>query len=486
MKAAMLAQQIGNWTERRGPLHERLATALEDAIRVGVLPPQMRLPAERVLADALALSRTTVVTAYNRLRADGWLESRSGSGTWVCAGRATAAHRKAQAAALDRSGLINLLSIDDKETVDLAVGTPMPLSSLPSELYTVSPELQQAFLVERNYMPHGYPPLREAVARLYRRQGIATEANQILVTSGAQQAIALVTALLVQRGDTVIVETPTYFGALDAFRLAGARTVGVPLKDLHVDPAVLRDRVIAHGPRLVYVTPTHHNPTSAVMPAASRRAIAQLARELGIVVVEDGTLADTTIDGPSPPPPLAVHAPEEAVLTIGSMSKLYWAGLRVGWLRGPVAIIRQLARIKSAWDLGSALAPQAVSAQLLAAIDEARRLRARQLEARRNLLVSLLADRIPEWRFDTPSGGLFLWVRLPGVDARVFAQCAARLHVAVSPGPLFSVEDGHVEFLRVPFLLDEPQLRLGTERLASAWRECRKLGTRLQHSRPIV
>jgi DNA-binding transcriptional MocR family regulator len=486
MNAAMLALQIGNWTERRGPLHDRLATALEDAIRLGALPPQMRLPAERVLADALALSRTTVVTAYNRLRADGWLESRSGSGTWVCAGRAALVQREAQAAALDRSPLINLLSIDDKETVDMAVGTPMPLSELPSELYTVSPELQQSFLAERTYMPLGYPPLREAVARLYRRQGIATDANQILVTSGAQQAIALVTALLVQRGDTVIVETPTYFGALDAFRLAGARTVGVPLEHLHVDPTVLRDRLIAHGPRLVHVTPTHQNPTGAVMPASGRRAIAQLAREFGIVVVEDGTLADTTIDGPPPPPPLAVHAPDEAVLTIGSMSKLYWAGLRVGWLRGPVAIIRQLARIKSAWDLGSALAPQAVSAQLLAAIDEAKRLRARQLQRRRDLLVSLLADRMPEWQFEKPRGGLFLWVRLPGVDARVFAQCAARLHVAISPGPLFSVDDAHVEFLRVPFLLDEPQLHLATERLAAAWRECRRLGARLHPSRPIV
>jgi DNA-binding transcriptional MocR family regulator len=244
---------------------------------------------------------------------------------------------------------------------------------------------------------------------------------------------------------------------------------------------------MAHGPRLIHLTPTHHNPTGSVMPASSRRAIAHLAREFGIVVVEDGTLADTAIDGEPPPPPLAVHAPEDAVLTIGSLSKLYWAGLRVGWVRGPVSLIRQLARIKSAWDLGSAVTPQAVAAQLLSAIDRARMLRAQQFKERRDLLSSLVAEQLPEWQFEKPSGGLFLWVRLPGVDARYFAQCAARRHVALTPGSLFSVDESHVEYLRIPFLLDPPSLRLGVERLAAAWRECQGLAAaRPFHAQPIV
>jgi DNA-binding transcriptional MocR family regulator len=467
-----LVQRLGNWTTRRGPLHRRLAAAIQQAVHEGVLPPGARLPAERALAGALAVSRTTVVTAYNTLRADGWLESRTGSGTWVSREPARRARHVAHAAVIDGSPLMDLLLVDERETIDFATGTPKPLADLPPEAYFVPIDLLQSFLHDRSYHPFGYPPLREAVARFYTRRGLPTSAGQVLVTSGAQQAISLVTSLFVQRSDTVLIETPAFFGALDVLRLAGARLVGVPVGPHHVQAAHLRDRIAAHQPRLIHLTPTCHNPTGAVMPDSTRREIAKIAGESGITVVEDGTLGELTGDDRTPAP-IAACAGDAPVLTIGSMSKVYWAALRIGWVRGPSAMIRRLARVKSAADLGSPAVTQAIAVQLLALHDQAREMRRRQLSARRDVLAALVREHLPEWHFDLPDGGLFLWVRLPGVDARSFAQCAARHRVALTPGSLFSVDEAHTEYLRLPFLLDEPDLRLGVERLAAAWHEYR-------------
>lgn len=467
-----VADRLGNWAQGRGALHHRLGTAIEDAIRQGLLPPRTRMPAERALADALAVSRTTVVSAYDRLRADGWLTSRGGSGTWVSAGPAQVARHQAHAAAVAQSPLMNLLLVDDATTIDFAVGTPMPLAELPADLYTVAPELQQALLADRNYMPLGYPPLREAVARYYARQGVPTDASQILVTSGAQQAISLVVSLFVQRGDTALIESPTFFGALDALRLAGARVVPLDLGEAHIDVETLRERVMAHRPRLVHLAPTFHNPTGAVMPASDRRDVARIAVDLDVPIVEDGTLADLSIDLSSPPPPIAAHAPQRGVISIGSLSKLFWGGLRVGWVRGPLPVISQLARLKSATDLGSPVLTQVIATQLFTALDRARAIRREQLGHRRDVLASAIRELLPAWTFREPAGGMFLWVQVPTVDARLLAQCAARHGVAVTPGALFSVDGAQADRVRVPFLLEPSVLREGTKRLAAAWAEC--------------
>jgi DNA-binding transcriptional MocR family regulator len=447
----------------------------------------MKLPAERGLAEALVLSRTTVVAAYNTLRADGWLESRPGSGTWVAAGPAQSARHQTHSAAVDQSPLMNLLLIDDSANIDFAMGTPNPLRELPSDLFAVSPELQRTFLAERNYMPQGYEPLRESVARQYTRSGVPTNANQILVTSGAQQAIHLVVSLFVQRGDPVVIENPTFFGALDALRLSGAQLIPVDVGERHIDVGVLRDRVLSARPRLIHLTPSFHNPTGAVMPTQSRIDVTRLAREAGVVVVEDGTLSEMSIDGPNLPAPMAAHAPEDTVLSIGSLSKLYWGGLRIGWLRGPVPLIRQLTRLKSAMDLGCPVMTQAIATQLLSVIDRAKAIRREQFGERRNVLASLLTEFLPEWSFAKPAGGLFVWASVPDVDTRYLAQSAIRHGVAITPGALFSINESHDHALRVPFLLEEPLLRRGVERLSKAWSECRGTSAgRTFHDRTIV
>jgi DNA-binding transcriptional MocR family regulator len=468
----IFVQQLGGWVGLAGPLHRRLAVTLEKAIQHGVLLPGTQLPPERKLARALALSRSTVVTAYNTLRAEGWLESRLGSGTWVAAGRAILARQSAHASVLEGSSLFNLLLVNDAEMTDFAVATTKPLSALQDSLFSVSPDVQKALLAERNYVPLGLPILRDAIARYYLQLGIPTDAEQILVTAGAQQAISLVASLYVQRGDTVLVENPTYFGALQAFRLAGARLAALTVGPRHVEPADLRDRILAGGSRLVYLTPTYHNPTGAVMPESARREIAGLSQEFGVPLVEDCTLADIELNGKAPKL-VAAFSQNGTVLSVGSMSKLFWAGLRIGWLRASVSVISQLARIKSSADLGSPLLTQVIASQLLSAIDQARILRREQLTSRRDLTAELIRQHLPEWKFTVPSGGLCLWVQLPSCDASHFTQFAARFGVALTPGSIFASEDSYNEFLRIPFLLDEEAITTGLLRLKSAWDEFR-------------
>jgi DNA-binding transcriptional MocR family regulator len=483
----LVIHRLGNWTEARGPLHNRLEVALQTAIRHGVLAPGTRLPAERSLAQALALSRTTVLAAYSMLKSDGWLESRPGSGTWVCGRPAAEARQQAHDSTIAGSSTLNLLQIDDSELIDFAVGTTKPLAELPRELYSISPALQDSLLAERHYMPLGYPALRQAIAAHYSSRGLPTTANQILVTEGAQQAISLVTSAYVQRGDAVLVENPTYFGALDVFRFAGARLAPVAVGPEHVRPNELRDRLLATGPRLIYLTPTFQNPTGVIMPEPARRDVAHLADEFGVPVVEDHSLSELSIEGVAPQL-IARHGGDNAnVISLGSLSKLLWAGLRVGWLRAPVSTIAKIARVKTAADLGSPLPTQAIAVQLLRAVEEARSLRRVQLRERRDLLAALLCEALPRWQFQIPSGGLFLWVRLAGYDTRQFAQLAARNGVALTPGPLFAADDSCAEYLRIPYLLDEDLIRLGVRRLAESWREfLSSASLRSQRLAPLV
>ena len=473
-----LVPHLGVWPTGPGPLQHKLARGLVDAIRKGAVHPGIRLPSERSLAQALSISRTTVVAAYDALRESGWLDSRTGSGTWVCESSpaVAAARGAAHAGALAASPLLGLLAHrDDKDVIDFAMGSPLPLRELPLDLFTLPPDEYAALVHDRLYYPLGLPTARQAVATYYCKTGLPTRPEQILITNGAQHAIALCAALYLQRGDSVLVEDPAYFGALDAFRVAGARVTPLPVDAGGVPTGVLRDRIIATAARLVYLTPTFQNPTGAVMPVAARKEVARIASDLAIPVIDDGALAELALSGPTPPW-IATYAPSAPILTIGSLSKLAWPGLRAGWVRAPEPIIERLARLKSANDLGSPLLTQAIAVRLLAAIDPIRQLRRHELKLRRDLMAGLLRESLPDWKFRLPAGGLFLWVKLPAGDSREFAQVALRHGALILPGPAMSAAEQHAPFIRLPFLAEDETLRTGVRRLSAAWRDYQPAG----------
>ena len=480
MDANKLVPHLGTWSLGRGSLQQKLARGLADCVRKGSVHPGIRLPSERALAQALSISRTTVVAAYDALRESGWLESRTGSGTWVCerSPELGAARESAHAEALAAGSILHLLAHrDEADVIDFSLGSPYPLRELPMELFTLPPDEYAALVHDRLHYPLGLPSARQAVARYYSKAGLPTGPEQVLITNGAQHAVSLCTGLYVQRGDSVLVEDPAFFGALDAFRVAGARISTLPVEAGGVPAGVLRDRIIATGARLVYLTPTFQNPTGAVMPAAMRKEVARIASDLAVPIIDDGVLAEIALEGPAPPL-IASYAPAAPLLTVGSLSKLAWPGLRIGWIRAPQPIIERLARLRSANDLGSSLLTQAIMVRLLGEVEELRVLRRRQLKPRRDLMAKFLRDSLPEWKFPTPAGGLFFWVRLPAGDSREFAQVALRHGVLILPGPAMSSVEQHSRFIRLPFLADDETLRVGVRRLGAAWKDYQSAGSR--------
>jgi len=466
---ATISNALDRWDAGEGPLYRRLASALSGAIADGSLAAGDRLPTERSLAAALSVSRATVVAAYDELRDAGWVDRRQGSGTWV-------RHRGPAAPfGQDRPGVVGRSSASFRALIEgptdaiefTCAATPAP-DLLDDDVLRDAVAGFHAATTDIGYHAAGHPPLRRALAEHLTSWGLPTTEREVIVTSGAQQAIALTTELYTRPGDAVVVEDPTYLSALDRFAAAGVRLETVPVGPRGVRAADLVAAAADRSPRLMYLIPTFHNPTGTVVPEHERREIARAGDALRVPIVEDLTLADLSLGTP-PPAPIASFAGDVPVLTIGSLSKLFWGGLRVGFIRGPEPVIQRLARMKLLADHGSSVVSQVVAATLLARVDEYRTRRQAFARARYELLAELLGRHLPSWRWREPEGGLSLWVELPGADATAFADAAARRGVAVVPGPMTSANDGFVDHLRLPFVLPPEEMEEGVRRLADAW-----------------
>jgi DNA-binding transcriptional MocR family regulator len=477
MARALFTDVLGDWSRGEGPLYERLARAIRHAIDGGDLSPGTRLPAQRALAGMLEVSRTTVVLALDVLSQEGLVESREGSGTRVLRSRVRSpAPRGGAAAVLTRRNVVfrGMVEQSGAEVEFLGAHFDGPPRMFEQILAEARPDLEQ-LVCGHGYVPLGLPALRRAIAEHLTRTGLPTQAEQVLVTNGAQQAIALVANLLVEPGDPVVLEDPTYLGAIDAFTSFGARLIGVPLDadGLRVD--LLRDAIARSGARVVYLVPTCHNPTGGILPEATRRAVARIAEESGAAVIEDATLAELTC-GDDPPPPIAALARGGTILTVGSLSKLFWGGLRVGWIRGPEPWIARLARLKVVSDLSGSLPSQAVAVHVLARTQELTALRRGELRERLDRMTGLLAEHLPEWSHRRPAGGLTLWVRIPTGDVSELAAVALRHGVAIVPGTTNSPEGRFRDHLRLPFVAEAETVREGIRRLAAAWAEYAPVG----------
>jgi DNA-binding transcriptional MocR family regulator len=316
----------------------------------------------------------------------------------------------------------------------------------------------------------GLAALREQVAaHLTERQALPTTPEQLVITAGAQQALAVVAAVAARRA-TVVAGCPLYPGVRSALAGRPIRITTVPGDGpAGVDPeAIARTARKVEAP-LVHVMATGANPTGAVMPAHRREALLGAARRVGALVVEDLALADLVYGTDPPPPPLAALDPD--VVVIGSTSKLFWAGLRVGWIRADEPLRAAIVRAKAALDLATSLPAQHLAARLLAAVDDRWLGAVRSgLAERRDHLARRLTARLPSWRFDpAPAAGLSLWAELPIADADAFSHVAARHGVVVAPGSMMCGCGRHRAHLRLSFAQPVDELDLAAERLASAW-----------------
>jgi DNA-binding transcriptional MocR family regulator len=466
-----LVDELGEWALGGGPLYRQLARAIAGAIERGVLERGTRLPPERLLASSLVVSRGTAVAAYDTLVGDGLVERRRGSGTYVV-GPGTLALPPGR----EGSALVHRLvdrSAHPSRIVDLSISVLHDPTGLPPaavstrDLASVDPDT--------GLTPWGLTALRRRLAEHVTGWGLPTTADEIVVTTGAQQAIAASAACWLRPGDVVVVEDPTYPGAIAAFGQAGARLVGVPVDRGGIDVAALAEAVSAR-PALVYLQSTVHSPTGAVLSDSRRRAIADLLTAARVPLVEDLALADLAW-APTVPPPIAAYSPDASVAVIGSLSKVFWGGLRVGWVRAPAPLAVRFARVKATNDLGSSVVSQLMAERLLRSLrtpsSHLDALRA-ELRGRYDALASALAAAVPEWSWEEPHGGLSMWVRLPTDDADAFAQAALRHGVAVATAPALSPSTRHRDRIRLSFSGPVPELRKGADLLADAWRAHRR------------
>jgi DNA-binding transcriptional MocR family regulator len=468
-----LRDALDGWRFGDGPLGQRLAAALAGAIGRQDILPGTGLPPERLLAAQLGVARTTVSAAYRMLHERGLVTRRQGRGTHVTgADGARAGARSAElVTSLQRNVLFRRLGESPADAIDLLASSAPPGPAVRAAVTAATAAVDADALMDgHGYQPLGYPPLRRAIAARFTARGVPTDEEEILVTGGGQQAISLLASCYLTPGAAVVLEDPTFPGAIDAFRAAGGRIVTVPAGGGPDGYPEALARAISQNPvRAIYLMPTFHNPTGQVLPEPVRRDVARLGRATEVPVIEDDSLAELALDG-DPPQPLAAHGRDAQIASVGSLSKLYWAGLRIGWIRAPRPMIAQLGRLKAVADLGTSLVSQAAAVHLLACLDEARQERCAELSGRLAHLEELMHRQLPGWTWRRPGGGLSLWARLPGGSSAELAQVASRHGVLIAPGDVMSPTGGSGEFVRLPIDHAAPTLEEGITRLAAAWR----------------
>jgi DNA-binding transcriptional MocR family regulator len=456
---AELADRLGRWSAGRGPLYLLLAARLRRLVDEGELPPGTALPPDRALASTLAVGRGTVVAAYEQLRVEGRIIRRQGSGT-----RVAGPSRRESQEVTGAPVFLHLLEPRDDDVILLACAAPD--SPPPILLTAYERALSQLATIagDIGYHPTGHWQLRRAVADHYTRRGVLTDPEQILVTNGGQQALSLLARAFVPPGGRVLVEAPTYPGALEAFREQDAHLQTLPVGLEGFEAAV---RSSSRAPDLAYLVSTHHNPTGAVLPKLVRRRLAVAAAAADVALIDDEVLAPLAFPGWHTPVPLAAFG--ETVISVGSLSKCFWGGLRIGWIRAARPIVDRLARLRAVHDLGGNLPAQLAAAELLPRLETLSQDMAPGRQALHDHLRAELARRLRQWQVPPVTGGQTLWVRLPHGDGDSFAQSALRHGVAVLPGSGLDASGGSKEFIRLHFLATPETLTKAVHRLASAW-----------------
>jgi DNA-binding transcriptional MocR family regulator len=462
-----LARLLGQWHLGAAPAYRELADVVRLLVLDGRIPLGTALPSERTLAATLAVSRTTVTAAYSSLREQGFLSSGQGTRGRTCLPRSSNQAPGTEAAA--RAGLSGApgLAVPDG-VIDLAYASLPASGEVVHRAFAAALTELPALLPGFGYDALGVPALREAIAGRYTAVGVPTTPAQILVTSGAQHALNIVLRTMVGRQDKVLVEHPTYPNALDAIRATGCRMVPValpPAPETGWDLDAVEAALMQQRPRLAYMVPDFHNPTGRLMSDAQRRRLVRAAAASGTVLVADETLRELNLDGGTAAP-LASFSP--AVVSIGSLSKSHWAGLRTGWIRASESLIQRFAAARTTMDLGGPVVEQLAAVHLVRSLAEPLPARLDAMRESRAALLDLLRGHLPQWQPERPSGGLAVWCRLPTASSTTLTVIAPEFGIRLAAGPRFGVGGVFENHLRVPFTLPPDKLETAVLALRSA------------------
>lgn len=456
-----MTKLLGAWNQN-GTAYQELATTLHILIDDGRLPVGTRIPAERVLAAKCGISRNTVTAAYSMLREMGYLHSIRGAGTFTVIPP-------------DSGGRVRTVAWAPPKpmpgVIDLGVATlPAKEPELGDAVRAAAGELAD-YSGAGGYDLVGIPALRKAIAQRYTRRGLPTHADEIMVTVGAHHAWGLLLRLLSGRHERVLVDSPTYPNALAAITASGGRPLSIGLGSEGWDVDLIESVLSQSKPVLAFLMTDFHNPTGLSMTVAQRKAIAAAARRSGTYLVVDDTLAELALDGQEELPSMVSFGGGGRIIVINSLSKTFWGGLRVGWIRAARPVIERAVASRGPSDAGNPIIQQLVALRMLEGFDDMLADRRRMLSGQRDALVRALHDRLPQWRFKVPEGGLVLWADLGERISTRLSAAAPRYGVQVLAGPRFGTEGTLDGYLRLPFTLDEATLTEGVNRLALAYEE---------------
>lgn len=474
------------------PLYQQIEDYLRQGILSGSLAPNTRLPASRQLARDLGINRITVENAYAELETDGLIFSRMGSGTYVLPPNPLFAFSKDKPGtswplwqqSLEFEGRIPGSKSPEETTKKAARGSGLisfasgigdshlfPAEDFRKVLQTV---MRRDGIAALDYgEPNGHGPLRETITHILASQGLQTQSENVLITAGSQQALALVSQLLLKPGDVILVESPTYSGALDLFRALGFKVVGVPVDRHGMQVEALETLLQQHHPKLIYTIPTFHNPTGTCMSSQRRIQLIILADRYNIPILEDDFVGDLRYEGRNQPALKALD-PGGRVIYVSTFSKILMPGLRVGFLVAEGPIYHRLVNFKRVNDLAtSTLIQRALEVYVTVGRYQSYLRRSCQIfHKRRDAMLSAIQRHLPtEVNVDPPQGGLFIWLQLPeNLNSQELLSFALEEGVDFSPGNSFFPDGlGGSDWLRLNFVAQAPdQIEEGVKRLGKA------------------
>jgi DNA-binding transcriptional MocR family regulator len=466
IRGSQLVRLLGPWQSsghgrRAVPDYLALADTLRALVTDGRLALDVRLPAERELAEALRVSRTTVTGAYNVLRTSGHLDSRRGAGSWT---------RLPGGVRVGQNGWWTPETAPDLiDFATAALAAPPEMAAAATDAVAALPR----YLSGTGYHPTGLPELRTAVADAYTGRGVPTSPEQIMVTNGVQHALDLALRLLAPPGSTVLTESPTYPNALAAFAARRHRVHTYGVAD-GWDTELLLAAVRQTSARVAYLVPEFQNPTGHLMNDDLRAALPAVAHAAGTDLIIDETFVDLPLDelaadGATMPLPVAAHDRHARVISIGGMSKPYWGGLRIGWIRAAEPIVQRLTAVRVGVDMSGPVLDQLVAVELLTRADAIVPARRVQLRQQRDVLAAAVRRDLPTLRFTLPAGGVTLWAELDAPVSSALARSAETFGVRLAPGPKFGMDGTLERFVRLPFTLPGDVLVEAVARIAAAY-----------------
>lgn len=454
------------------PLYVQIKNQIRDMIYSKIIPKDYVLPSERELGKSLDVNRSTVVKSYEKLKEEGLISSQVGKGTYVIYSDEDISNVKSnefpkslfwdeiysESSRNNYNTVINeIMNIyDNSKTISFAGGIPSPDLFPKEEFNKIQKDLLKSKVEEIfSHSPvTGHKGLKKEIKKLMLGREVRASIKEIMVTSGSQQGLDVIVRTFVNPNDIILVEEPTFFGAIELFKSLGAKVIGVPMDKCGIRIDILEYLIKKHKPKFIYVIPNFHNPTGITMSLERRYEIIKISGKYGIPIIEDDPYGELIYEGEALPPLKALDR-FNYVLYLSSFSKVISLGLRVGWIVAPERVINKLSMFKQLTDLHVNTLSQNMICEFLREGYYEKYLKKIRIEyaLKRDLMIKELEKNFKKIEIYKPQGGFYLWCRFEKIiDIKVLLKKSITNGVNFVSGNFFTVKDNEeTRFIRLNF-----------------------------------